>query len=399
MDGQTALKWLDEAAEFSEPGPGVTRMFLSDQHRALIDWLQQKAKSLDLDCTLDDSGNFVMRRPSTTPNARTLLIGSHQDSVRNGGKYDGMLGIIAPMLTLARMEPLPYHVEVIAFGDEEGVRFSSTLIGSSAIAGEFDQDILPRKDRNNIAVRDAMALFGLNPDNISSIARDPATIMGFLEMHIEQGPILEEHNAPVGLVTALTGIERHKVTIKGRAGHAGTVPMHLRDDALVKAATLVTQIHKICSETEGLVGVIGELEVKPNAVNVIPAQVDLTIELRAPDDQTRHTAREQILSFLNEINGATSQCVYQKSGFYCDPQLVEHIEHAIAAQGHDVIRLFSGAGHDGLAMHRLTPSAMIFVRCKDGLSHHPDEAITSQDCAIAMNVLEAVLQRLAQTPH
>lgn len=293
MDGTVALSWLDEAAAFSSPGEGVTRLFLSHEHRMLANWLAEKAKRVKLDYKLDDSGNVVLRRPSRQPDAKTLIIGSHQDSVRNGGKYDGMLGIVLPILVLSETLDLPFHVEIIAFGDEEGARFSSTLVGSSAIAGNFDEKLLSRTDEENVTMREAMLDFGLEPQNIADIARSPGDVIGFFEVHIEQGPILEACNTPVGLVTAISSIERHSVVVGGEAGHAGTVPMRSRNDALVKAANIVQFINELCKRTEGLVGVVGKMTVYPNSVNVIPSRVELTIELRSPHDSIRTGAREK----------------------------------------------------------------------------------------------------------
>jgi len=394
MNGELALRWLDEAAQFSLPGEGVTRLFLTDEHRKLIDWLADKAKQINLRHHLDDSGNVTLKRCSADPGAPTLLIGSHQDSVRNGGKYDGMLGIVLPMLVLADMEPLPYNVEIIAFGDEEGTRFSSTLVGSSAIAGNFDKSILLREDNDGVSMQDAMEHFGLHINKIPQIARNKTEIMGFLELHVEQGPILEDENVPVGLVTSVTGIERHQVKVLGKAGHAGTVPMHMRQDALVVAADIVRFVNKICLETTDLVGVVGKMAIYPNSVNVIPAAVDLTIELRSPHDGVLTFVRNELASFLKGYKGVSSECIYQQKGFQCDAELSSVIAEAIQENGISLKKVFSGAGHDGLAMHFLTSCAMLFVRCKDGLSHHPDESVTAEDCTSAMNVLKTILLKL-----
>jgi len=287
MNGRALMDPLDEPAAFSEARPGVTRQFLTAEHRQLLDWLGARAEELGLVHWLDDSGNYRMRKPAADARAPVLLLGSHQDTVRQGGRYDGMLGVLLPLAVLGSLPELPFHVEVVAFGDEEGTRFASTLVGSSALAGRFDPALLERIDDAGVTMAQAMRDFGLRPERIDSLALDPAHLLGFIEVHIEQGPRLEAADLSVGVVSAITGIERHQVLVEGRAGHAGTTPMSLRDDALVKAARIVAWVDEACRAQEDLVGVVGKLAVEPNAVNVIPARVHLTVELRAPDIERR----------------------------------------------------------------------------------------------------------------
>jgi len=395
VDAATLMRWLDEAARFSEGGPGVTRQFLTAEHRALLDWLAALAEQLELEHWLDHSGNFRMRRPATAAQAPTLLLGSHQDTVREGGRYDGMLGVLLPLAIINELPALPFHVEVVAFGDEEGTRFASTLVGSSALAGNFDRAMLGRTDEAGISMAEALRDFDLDPDRIGELALDPARLLGFVEVHIEQGPQLEARNLPVGTVSAITGIERHQVAVTGKAGHAGTTPMALRDDALVKAARIVGWVDEACREATELVGVVGKLVVEPNAVNVIPARVQLTVELRSPDEARRRGAWGALEKRLASLPGIRHDTVYAQSGIECDPALSERLRGAVEALGLEPLALFSGAGHDGLAMARVAPCAMLFVRCRDGLSHHPDEAVTAADCQVAMAVLERFITGLA----
>lgn len=395
MNGQYIMTWLDEASRFSQPGPGVTRMFLTREHRQLLDWLGEKAAGLGLQHWIDDSGNCVIRRPADAADARTLILGSHQDTVREGGKYDGMLGVALPLAALADLPSLPFHVDVVAFGDEEGTRFNSTLVGSSALAGCFDSGMLERSDESGVTMQQALRDFGLRPERIPSLARNRDAVLGFVEVHIEQGPVLERHGLPVGVVTAMTGIERHLVTVHGKAGHAGTTPMDLRQDALVKAAQIVTFVDRLCRCTDGLVGVVGELHVEPNAVNVIPARVSLTVELRSPRTDIRCKARTSFQTFVDDLSGVEHDCSYAKDGVDLDPDLMARLATAIEHEDLEVKYLYSGAGHDGLAMSNLTRCAMLFLRCKDGLSHHPYEAITAQDCDIALRVLRRFVVELA----
>ncbi len=397
--GKRIMDWSEQAARHSEPGPGVTRLLGSPEHKALLAELDGWMKQAGLSTELDGAGNLVGRTKHDA-DRKTLIIGSHQDTVRQGGAYDGMLGILVPLAVLQQLheqeKALPVNIELIAFSDEEGARFSSTLVGSSALAGTFNPDILNATDRDGTTLGSALRGLGANPDQIPNLKRDPSQLAGFLEVHIEQGPILESLDLPVGVVSAITGIERHKVHITGKAGHAGTTPMHLRQDALIAATEVVRAVNDLCQNTEDLVGVVGELNVTPNAVNVIPSGVDLTVELRSPVTRIRETARQQLLALLNE-RIATHACqwtherVYEQQEVDCSPTIQKQLHHAITGCGWQPHTLFSGAGHDGLAMARSMPIGMLFVRCTNGLSHHPDEAITEADADAAAQVIKQAL--------
>lgn len=401
MLGQLIFDRLEEAATHSQPGPGVTRLFLSNEHRALTPLIRDWMTKAGLESEIDAAGNIVGRDQKARDGAPTLILGSHQDTVVSGGKYDGMLGVALPIAVIEQIRKsgieLPFGIEVVAFGDEEGTRFQSTLVGSRALAGKHDPKSLDATDDRGISVADALRDFGCTPDDIPNLKRDKKNTLGFVEVHIEQGPVLEKRDLPVGVVTALTGIERHNIRIQGKASHAGTTPMHNRHDALVAAADIIHQVEAICSATEGMVGVVGKIEVSPNAVNVIPDHVDLTIELRAPERFVRVNGRGQILSALPNI--ATNRRVeisadqtYEAEGVPCADWIMNGLGQAIGEQGFEPFRLFSGAGHDGLAMHNLCDIGMLFVRCRNGLSHHPDEAVTAQDIDVAAKVLIDFLQ-------
>lgn len=391
MDCTRLMDWLEAAAACTEGGPGVTRQFLTPEHRRLLDLLARISDESGLDHWLDDSGNYRMRRSGTVPGGPTMLLGSHQDTVRQGGRYDGILGVLLPLAVLQTLPPLDYDVEVVAFGDEEGTRFGSTLMGSGALAGSFDAAVLEQEDDAGVSMAAALRTFGLRPEGIAGLALAPERLLGYLEVHIEQGPVLESRGLPVGVVSAITGIERHRVTVTGRAGHAGTTPMTMRDDALVKAARIVAAVDELCRTTERLVGVVGKLMVTPNAVNVIPGQVDLTVELRSPDSAVRAAAAGVLADRLATIPGVLSERIYSQDGIRCDGRLTGFLERAVSASGVAPLSLFSGAGHDGLAMAAIAPCAMLFVRCRGGLSHHPDESVTPEDCAAAMDVLARFL--------
>lgn len=401
--GQTLMARLDEAATFSRPGPGVTRLFCSEEHRQVLepigDWMRQAG----LEPSLDASGNLVGRNPRAIAGEKTLILGSHQDTVTEGGKYDGMLGVALPLVALQALKEqdveLPYGVEVVAFGDEEGTRFQSTLIGSRALAGTLDDESLAARDAEGISVAEAIQAFGGEPEAIPDLARRPEQVLGFVEVHIEQGPVLESREHAVGVVTALTGIERHRVTVTGKAGHAGTTPMAGRRDALVGAAEMVVEADRLLQATDNFVGVVGKLEVRPNAVNVIPSEVTFTLELRSPDGETRARGREEILSAFRRLAEARGlevaiERTYAAEAVACAEWLIEALEEACDGAGEPAERMFSGAGHDGLAMHDLTDIGMLFVRCRDGLSHHPDEAITAEDAERATRVMMQFLRTM-----
>ncbi|MDT8894851.1 M20 family metallo-hydrolase [Halomonas sp. I1] len=401
--GRELLAWLDEAATHSLPGPGVTRLFCSAEHRAVLERIADWMCDAGLEPSLDASGNLVGSSPRAKAGERTLILGSHQDTVVEGGKYDGMLGVALPLMALKVLRErgieLPYGVQVVAFGDEEGTRFQSTLIGSRALAGTFQPASLDARDADGVTLGEALRDFGGDPDAIPALARDPERVLGFCEVHIEQGPVLEQRDHAVGVVTALTGIERHRVSLSGKAGHAGTTPMPGRRDALVGAAEMVVEADRVLNATEQLVGVVGKLDVRPNAVNVIPAETTFTLELRSPDPERRRAGREQLLGAFADIAEARGltldmQQTYSAEAVDCADWMIEALEAAGEAAGQPAERLFSGAGHDGLAMHDLTDIGMLFVRCRDGLSHHPDEAITAEDAEAATRVMMAFLRGL-----
>lgn len=403
--GQVLIERLDEAARCSAPGAGVTRLFCSQEHREVLPLIGGWMEQAGLAPHLDAAGNLVGRCPKAQAGEKTFIMGSHQDSVIEGGKYDGMLGVALPILALEALKregvTLPCGIEVVAFGDEEGVRFPTTLVGSKALAGNVRPDQLAVRDEQGVSLAEALTNFGCQPDEIPAIARDPANTLGYLEVHIEQGPILEQRHHAVGVVTALTGIERHRVTLNGKAGHAGTTPMPIRHDALVGAAEMILAVDSVLQNTDELVGVIGRLDVHPNAVNVIPAEVTFTVELRSPEHNIRQRGRDAVYAAMEEVATRRGlilemENTYSADAVACADWMMTALEQACTQVGQPADRMFSGAGHDGLAMQALTDIGMLFVRCKDGLSHHPDEAITAEDGETATRVVMAFLQQLGQ---
>lgn len=397
--GEEVMRRLDIMAECSEPGPGVTRLPFTPEHHCALKLLREWMEAADLAVHLDDAGTLIGRREGED-SSKTLLLGSHQDSIPHGGRYDGILGIVLPIVCLEalRAEKLPYAVEILAFADEEGVRFPTALLGPRALTGTLDLNVLDRRDRAGISVRQAMSDHALQPDNIPALARSSEDIIGYVEVHIEQGPVLYGKKQSIGIVTAICGIERWSVSLHGRAAHAGTTPMNIRLDALAGAAEAVTFVEQTCRQTSDLVGTVGSLHVTPNAVNVIPARADFSVELRSGDEQLRSNAAAEIVEHIKQTAAKRNLDVsieqtYVQSATQCDADLSGRLEDAAKSKGFPGFRLVSGATHDASAMAALAPVAMLFVSCRDGISHHHAESITSHDAGVAATVLTEFLVR------
>ena len=345
---------------------------------------------------LDAMGNCAGRYEGERPGLPCLMLGSHLDTVRDAGKYDGMLGVIAAIECVRALNAnavrLPYAIEVVGFGDEEGVRFGSTLLGSRAVAGTFDSALLDKGDANGITMRDALHGFGLDPALIAAVARRRGDVLAYAELHIEQGPVLEAEGLPTGVVTAINGGNRFGIELTGMAGHAGTVPMLLRRDALAAASECVLAIERIASAMPEVVGTVGRIEALPGAMNVIPGKVRFSLDVRAPTDDQRHAAVAAIraaceaIAHRRGIAMATTP-LWEARTAPCDPALQRQFATAIAKEGGRVHHLPSGAGHDGMAIVDIAPIGMLFVRCKDGISHNPAEAVTLADIAAGARVL------------
>lgn len=401
--GQRAAGLLKELSDCSEPGPGVTRLPFTAEHSAALDLLTARMEQAGLQVSLDDAGTLIGRKDGPH-GAGTFLMGSHQDSVREGGAYDGIMGVVLPILALEKLEEegveLPFAVEVLAFADEEGVRFPTALVGSRALAGTFDPEVLKMQDAGGVSLRDAMADFGLNPERIGALKRPPDSIIGFLEAHIEQGPVLETEDQPVGAVTAICGIERHQVAVIGETGHAGTLPMAGRRDALVGAAAIVTEVNRIGTSEAELRATVGALTIEPNVVNAVPRAARLTAEFRSPEDATREAAGQVLHRFLQDLSrqsglSAEGTLTYQQPAQPCAATLTDRLRQQIVEQGGQGVLLPSGATHDASAMADLCPVSMLFVRCRDGVSHKPEEYAAPADMGKAVEVLAGFLRAMA----
>ncbi|NTV64903.1 MAG: allantoate amidohydrolase [Oscillochloris sp.] len=352
----------------------------------------------------DSIANLVATYPADRSAARTLLIGSHLDTVRDAGIFDGVLGVLIGLAAVEQLHRagrrLPFAIELVAFSGEEGLRFRSSFMGSRAMAGCFDPAHLTLCDGSGVSLADALVAFGGDPTLIPQEARRPQDLLGYLEVYIEQGPILDVQGLPVGIVNAITGISRARLTFTGSAGHAGTVPMRLRHDALCGAAEFVVAVESHAYDIPGLLATVGELAVAPGVGNVIPGQACLCLDLRHHDDQARLTGiadlhwRAAGIAATRSLSLRWDELLTQPA-VLMSPSMRERLSNAVAAAGVKPIELPSGAGHDAAIMAAITDAAMLFVRCKGGISHNPGESVTLEDVALAIDVLGRFLQDLA----
>jgi allantoate deiminase/N-carbamoyl-L-amino-acid hydrolase len=396
LSAQRIWDHCEMLAACSETPGALTRVYLSEQQRAANALVRGWMLDAGMTTRFDAIGNIIGRYEGTESGRPCLMLGSHLDTVRDAGKYDGMLGVVAAIECVHALhnsrKRLEHAIEVIGFADEEGVRFSASLLGSRAVAGTFDFSALDKLDRNGISMRDALSQFGLDPANIARAARKPGDVAAYVELHIEQGPVLEAEGLPVGVVTAICGANRFIVDIQGMAGHAGTVPMVLRKDALAAAAECVLAIEALARSTTDLVATVGQLEAFPGATNVVPGRVRFTIDLRSPRDDERSNAADVCTRTIENICAQRGVAItisptHVGKTADCTPWLMDQVGTAISAEGIPVRRLPSGAGHDGMAMIDLTDIAMLFVRCKAGISHNPAEAISLDDIDLSTRVL------------
>jgi allantoate deiminase len=392
------LEHCDTLATFSESPDNLTRLFLSpamhDVHECIHTWMKEAGMQVRVDAI----GNIIGRYPGRTENVQTLLIGSHLDTVRNAGKYDGMLGVLLGVAVVKALqgERLPFAIEVIGFSEEEGVRYSKPFFGSKAVIGHFEEAWLELSGSNNISVAEAIRQFGLNPADIPK-AKLTGEYLGYLEFHIEQGPVLESLKLPLGIVEAIVGQTRLELTFFGKANHAGTTPMNLRQDALAGAAEWMLFVEHEARMQLNLVATVGTISALPSAGNVIPGEVKLSLDVRHANDVVR---QKMVTHFLREAQrisvsrGLTVswQTRLEQNAVPCDVSLVERLERAVGESGYPIHRMTSGAGHDAMVLAEVMPTAMLFLRTPGGLSHHPDETVLESDVAAALEVGLAFLK-------
>ena len=391
-------------ASFSEEPGRTSRTFLSppmrDCHQEIAKWLEP----LGVEIRVDAAGNFRAFYAAAEPNAPRLLIGSHLDTVPDAGAFDGILGVLLGVALLESLkgERLPFGIEVLGFSEEEGVRFGTPFIGSRALVGGLDEDILRREDARGVNVRAAIENFGLKPSEIPD-ARLKGDILGYIEFHIEQGPVLEHMGLPLGLVEAVAGQSKMEFTFTGRAGHAGTTPMHLRRDAIAGAAEWITVVEREARRVPGLLATVGVLEGKTGAANVIAGKARLTLDVRHRADDVGAGAVETLIRMAEEIAARRGLSVQYGTpvnleSVAMDSFLVVQIEEAMRRAGCTPHRMVSGAGHDAMILAEKVPAAMIFLRTPGGISHNPEETVEVEDVEKALETGVHLLELLACSP-
>ena len=392
-------------ASFSEDLGSTRRTFLSPAMRVCHGEIARWMEPLGAQVRIDAAGNFRGVYPALQPNAPRLMIGSHLDTVPNAGAYDGILGVVLAigLLQELRGRRLPFAIEVVGFSEEEGVRFGTPFIGSRALVGRLDQQLLGVQDARGISVRNAIEDFGLKIDQLSQaeLARDT---LGYLEFHIEQGPVLEKLNLPLSAVEAIAGQSRLEFTFLGRANHAGTTPMHLRCDAIAGAAEWITTVEREALKVPGLVATVGKIEAKPGATNVIAGEARLALDVRHSTDETRLRAVENLIRQAREVAARRGLSVRESTllsqhAVAMDPFLIAEIEKAIVKTGCQSHRMASGAGHDAMILAEKVPSAMIFLRTPGGISHDPAESVAREDVEKAIECGLHLLDQLASSPE
>jgi len=398
--GRRAEAMLEELAAISAEPERLVRLFLSPEHRRAADLVAQWMREIGLEVFEDEIGN-VRGRIGKPP---FLVLGSHIDTVIDAGRYDGPLGVVAPILavdTLQRTKSLPpIGLELVAFGDEEGSRFHSTLPSSAALAGHFDPRHFEIRDPAGVSFAEALRAYGKDPSRIGEGAIPRGDAAGYVEVHIEQGPVLEAEGEPLGIVTAIVGQTRLQATVTGESGHAGTVPMQLRRDALAGAAEMTLLAETIARDfaSEAMVATVGRIEARPGAANIIPGIVRFTLDLRSASDAARNSAVERFEREAKAIAerrhlGFAVDPIHRIETTPADPGLQDQLAHAVSALGAKPLKLASGAGHDGLMMAKLCPIAMLFVRCKAGVSHNPAEYASPQDMGVAVAALVRFIEQ------
>ena len=392
-----------QLALFSEDAGSTRRTFLSppmrDCHREITKWLIDAGAEV----TVDAAGNLRGFYSAAQTNAPRLLIGSHLDSVPNAGAYDGVLGVVIAVALVESLEGrrLPFAIEVVGFSEEEGVRFGLPFIGSRALIGKLDEELLNRQDTHGISVRNAIKSFGLNPSEIPRAALSSDTL-AYLEFHIEQGPVLESLGRSLGAVEAIAAQTRMEFVFVGRANHAGTTPMHLRHDAVAAAAEWIVAVERTAHNHPGLVATVGRIEAMPGATNVIAATAHVTLDVRHKSDDIRDRAVETLVRMAEEIAARRGLALQQKvllsqRAVAMDPFLVDQIQEAIRSTGCQPHRMTSGAGHDAMILAEKIPAAMIFLRSPGGISHDPSESVEIEDVAKALDCGMHLLDQLANS--
>jgi allantoate deiminase len=391
-------------ARFSEDAGSTRRTFLSPPMNDCLGEIASWMAPLGTEVTIDAAGNLRGFYSGADSSAPRLLLGSHLDTVPNAGAFDGILGVVLAIALLEALQGarLPFGIEVIGFSEEEGVRFGTPFIGSRALIGSLDKELLERQDIRGITVRQAIKDFGLNPRQVprAAIAHD---VLGYVEFHIEQGPVLETLHRPLGVVETIAGQSRMEFTFQGSANHAGTTPMHLRRDALAGAAEWITAVESMALKVPGLIATVGKIDAKPGASNVIAGEARLTLDVRHGLDKIRNRAVNDLTRAAKTIAqqrelSVKPVSVLNQQAVAMDKFLTHEIEQAIRSAGCEPHRMVSGAGHDAMIMAEKVPSAMIFLRTPGGISHNPAESVSVEDVVKALECGLHLLNQLADSP-
>ena len=409
--GHEVWDWHEWLAQYSDAPDALTVTYLTPAHQRCAQTIALGMKACGFDqVDIDAVGNVVGVYRASDPQAKTLLTGSHYDTVRNGGKYDGRLGIFVPMACVRELaragQRLPFNLEVVAFAEEEGQRYKATFLGSGALVGDFKTEWLDQQDTNGVTMRQAMQDAGLNIAHIAQLARDASRYLGFVEVHIEQGPLLNEMDIPLGVVTSINGSVRFVGEVQGMASHAGTTPMDRRRDAAAAVAELTLYVEQRAAQDKGpdgqcnAVGTVGMLEVPHGSINVVPGRCQFSLDLRAPTNAQRDALMHDVLSQLQAIcerRGVLYRIeeTMRASAAPSDAKLQAHWQAAVQALGVPVFKLPSGAGHDAMKLHDIMPQAMLFVRGQNaGISHNPLESTTSDDMQLAVDAFMHLLHNV-----
>lgn len=393
------MQRCDELAKFSELEGQLTRTFLSPPmlptHASVKEWMH----AANMTTRLDAVGNLIAHKKSNQKNAKTLLLGSHLDTVKNAGKYDGIIGVLIAIaaVEILKDRDLPFNIDVIAFSEEEGVRFRTPMFGSKAVIGKFDNAYLDLLDSDGTSMQNALINYGLNPNEIANATYKTEQVLGFLEVHIEQGPRLAALEQSVAIVSAINGATWAKASFEGKAGHAGTSPMDLRQDALVATAEIIVELEKIALATEGLVGTVGQIEVKPSSSNVIPALAEFSLDIRHSEDKIRQNAVDKLLAKAQEVAKKRNlEFNYHENTIHTATAMDSNFINILKEINPSVPIMPSGAGHDAMIMAEFTPTVMLFVRSPNGISHNPEEIVWVEDIEAALRLVVSFIEKLAQ---
>ncbi len=399
---EEVLVRCDVVARFTEEPGKITRTFLCEPMRLLHEQLRCWMQAAGMQVRIDAIGNVIGHFPAQRENAPVFLIGSHIDSVPNAGKYDGVLGLLLGIAAVhaRQSKPFPFAVHVLAFSEEEGIRYETPYLGSSAVAGKFDSAWLDRKDSQGISMAEAIRRFGLDPAQIPQAAYRKEQLLGYLEVHIEQGPVLESLHLPLGIVEAIVGQSRAFLSFIGKAGHAGTLPMELRQDALTAAAEFILAVERKARTVDGLRATVGTLAVDSAAINVVPGCVRLSLDIRHALDSVREAS---LAALLNQgVTIASERGVqfrvdrsHHHAAVQADPGLTDLLASAVQASGRSAHQMVSGAGHDAAVLAGIAPMTMLFIRSPGGISHHPEERVLPEDVRNALEVMIRYLETVA----